>query len=45
MPRMFQHLRNDDGKTPEDIFWDTHTPLTDQCREWLNYTSSLHAQS
>ena len=40
MPRMFQHLRNDDGKTPEDIFWDTHTPLIDQRREWLNYTSS-----
>nr|XP_023881214.1 uncharacterized protein LOC111993574 [Quercus suber] len=40
MPRGFLHLPNKDGKTPGDIFMDTHKPLVEEAGKWLSDTSN-----
>ncbi|KAK7835004.1 hypothetical protein CFP56_023924 [Quercus suber] len=38
MPRGFLHLSNKDGKTPGDIFMDTHNALVEDGGKWLSNT-------
>ncbi|KAM3736607.1 hypothetical protein ACB098_10G176700 [Castanea mollissima] len=40
MPRGFLHLPNKNGKTPGDIFMDTHKPLVEEGGKWLSDTSN-----
>ncbi|XP_075639927.1 uncharacterized protein LOC142611703 [Castanea sativa] len=40
MPRGFLHLSNKNGKTPGDIFMDTHKPLVEEGGKWLSDTSN-----
>ncbi|XP_050265522.1 uncharacterized protein LOC126709353 [Quercus robur] len=40
MPRGFLHLPNKDGKTPGDVFMDTHKLLVEEGGKWLSDTSN-----
>nr|POE73364.1 death-associated protein kinase 1 [Quercus suber] len=40
MPPGFLHLSNNDGKTPGEIFMDTHKNLVEEGGKWLSHTSN-----
>ena len=40
MPPGFLHLSNNDGKTPGEIFMDTHEKLVEEGGKWLSNTSN-----
>ena len=40
MPPAFLHLSNNDGKTPEEIFMDTHKKLVEEGGKWLSSISN-----